>query len=132
MTTSLKNIKLKCKLEKPEDWFQWNSVVKNYFTYLGIWDVVIGQKSLSDTATDDEKKLFTKQQCLATVELQQALGNRYASGCWNMDKPDEIYTYVKKQCLGDVYIARERCREEIEKIKWSSIQDLLTVFYKEE
>ena len=123
-----KSIKLKCKLEKPEDWFQWNSVIKHYFEYLGIWEVVTGERRLSTRSTEDEKVQFKKNQSLATVELQQTLGVRYASGCWDMDTPDEIYRYLKEQCLGDVHIARERCRDELEKIKWNTIQELLVTF----
>ena len=56
----MSKVKLKVVLEEPEDWFHWSKVVESYFKYNELWDIVTGERKLTETATEAQKKISKK------------------------------------------------------------------------
>ena len=128
LSAPAKAIKLKVKLDEPTIWFQWKSIVTKYFAYIGVLDVVTGERRLTTQSTDEEKAKFARDETIAMIEMQQAIGERYRSGCWSLETAKETFDFLEKSCLGDIYIAREICRKELENTEWKTIAELISNF----
>ena len=124
----MSKVKLRVVLNNAEDQFHWSNVIESYFKFNGLWDLVSGERKLEEAASDEEKKQFEKDQYRVLLEIQQVVGKKYSPGIWEFKTPHEVYQHLKKQCLGDVFLANERIRGEIEKVRWLSVEDLVTTF----